>query len=69
MFEDLAAKGHLDVQVRGEDCATTLWENEGWANELLRDVSTYRRNALTLRSHGIIQAPRRGFVREIGSVG
>jgi hypothetical protein len=34
MFEDLAAKGHLDVQVRGGGLFYKLWENEGGRNEL-----------------------------------
>ena len=34
MFEDLAAKGHLDVQVRGGGLFYRLWENEGERNEL-----------------------------------
>ncbi|MDQ4126404.1 MAG: hypothetical protein M3151_00355 [Actinomycetota bacterium] len=34
MLEDLAAKGHLDVRVRGGGLFYGLWENEGGRQEL-----------------------------------
>ncbi len=34
MLEDLAAKGHLDVRVRGGGLFYGLWENEGGRREL-----------------------------------
>ncbi len=46
MLEELAAKGHLDVTVRGGGFFYGLWEHEAGRRELGRVVRCSRRNAL-----------------------
>ena len=65
MLEDLAAKGHLDVKVRGGGMFYGLWETVRGPGS----ASWAKGGFLWQGAHGIIQGPEGVSAREIGSIG